>query len=356
MATIDVFSYEAEPSPSCSDEGGECEPPLVQHMNKLAGGDLNDSFAQVAWIVLRQRDAGLLELWLALGLHDPERRGRTSLATPQWCFLQAVWAHNEPAAEQLLERCGRAVDVNHRYHWDVVPWKETVAQMCWRECHGDESRDRPWLRALAWLATQGADFGQVKLNFHRWHKPIRMQESQLRTFDKLIWHLSDENGWVSGSPSAAAYLSQVVRRLVHWGAQVPEDLDPDFHGDEYWGVNGRRPSTAVTFCHGKLDLHLVHAAVCAGKALGREQISTFLCCMSRACPEIRSSMKFLVLSFLYPNLGQGRLSYSALHRSEGGHERGRDEALCSDSAPPPRGYVCGRCRQAGHWRKNCPRA
>merc|ERR1712070_1079031 len=118
--------------------------------------------------------------------------------------------------------------------------------------------------ALAWLAGQGADFSQVKLNFHRWQKPHCMQESQIRSFSRLIWHLSDENGWKTNSKHETEYLCTVVRQLSSWGAHVPQDLDPDFTGEIAWGVNGRRPADARSYCHGSLDVDLVHRAVRAG--------------------------------------------------------------------------------------------
>merc|ERR1719210_1693077 len=101
------------------------------------------------------------------------------------------------------------------------------------------------MKALSWLAGRGADFSQVKLNFHRWRKPFSMQESQVRTFDRLTWHLSDENGWGSSSALSARYLSTVVCKLARWGAHIPEDLDPNFVGEIEWGVNGRRPAGAT---------------------------------------------------------------------------------------------------------------
>jgi len=82
------------------------------------------------------------------------------------------------------------------------------------------------MMALEWLATEGADFSQVKLNFHRWRKPFDMQESKNHTFDRLIWHLSDENGWNTQIRAAAQYVGKVIRHLVHLGAHIPEDLCP----------------------------------------------------------------------------------------------------------------------------------
>jgi len=249
--------------------------------------------------------------------------------------------------------------VNFKYRWDAVPWDESVAQMCWRECHGHEMRDRPWMKALSWLAGRGADFSQVKLNFHRWRKPVSMQESQIRTFSRLIWHLSDENGWNSGSKVAVGYLAKVVRQLAYWGAQIPEDLDPDFQGDILWGVNGRRPPDATTYCHGQLDVALVHAAVRAGKSTSRKQVMAVLCSFKKACPELLGSLRCHILQFLYPNLGRGRLAYHQLQTSEGGVTSRTGQVagqVVDKTSLPPRGYVCGRCRQAGHWRQFCPRA
>lgn len=335
---------------------------VVQHMNRLAGtrGEAH-CLAQTVWLTLRQRDRALFDVCFSLGLHNSGSRGTSSQASscvsPQWCFLQAVWAHNLHAAERLLSLGGQTVDVNHKYRWDAVPWDETVAQMCWRECHGDEVRDRPWMKDLAWLARQGADFSQVKLNFHRWRKPFSMQESQIRTFNRLIWHLSDENGWSCESRARAAYLGSVVRQLAHWGVHVPQDLDPDYNGDVEWGVNGKRPADANSFCYGRLDVELVHAAVREGKATNREHITAALLALSKAHPELQGSLRCLILRFLYPSLGQGRLEYAALQKSEGGRVKGPDNerVVCTEDSAPPRGYVCGRCRQAGHWRQFCPR-
>jgi len=217
--------------------------------------------------------------------------------------------------------------------------------------------DRPWMKALAWLAGQGADFSLVKLNFHRWRKPFAVQESQIRTFDRLTWHLSDENGWRSDSKVAAEYLRKTVCRMVRWGVHVPEDLNPDHAGDIEWGVNGRRPAGATSHCYGKLDVELVHEAVLAGKATFREQVTASLCSFAHVCPRLHGSSKFLILSFLHPSIERGRLSYAALQRSEGGRVKGpeNERVECTEDSEPPRGYVCGRCRRAGHWRKFCPR-
>jgi len=205
---VHTFDYDptvVQPPAEEDSEDEEVEHKLVaQHMHRLAGtqGD-GDGLAQTVWLVLRQRDQALLDVCLSLGLHNPWRDGgsmfTSKCVSPQWCFLQSVWAHNLPAAARLLSLGSQLVDINHKYRWDVVPWDETVAQMCWRECHGNQIRDRPWMKLLVWLASQGADFSQVKLNFHRWRKPFSMQESQIRTFNRLIWHLSDENGWQSTS-------------------------------------------------------------------------------------------------------------------------------------------------------------
>merc|ERR1712217_816057 len=113
--------------------------------------------------------------------------------------------------------------------------------MCWRECRGDPLHDRSWMNILAWLARHGADFSQVKLNFHRWRKPIGAQESQIRSFTRLIWHLSDENGWTDESNDSREHLVRAIRQLVYWGAHIPEDLDPNFKGEIGWGVNRKRP-------------------------------------------------------------------------------------------------------------------
>merc|ERR1712117_128512 len=117
-----------------------------------------------------------------------------------------------------------------------------------------------------------------------------MQESQIRTFNRLIWHLSDENGWVSEPHVCAEYLAGVVRQLAHWGAHVPQDLDPDYAGDIEWGVNGRRPVNASSFCHGRLDVALVHAAVRDGKATNRGHITAALCAFSKAHPEVGGAL------------------------------------------------------------------
>jgi len=212
------------------------------------------------------------------------------------------------------------------------------------------------MKTLPWLSSHGADFSQVKLNFHRWRKPFTMQESQLRTFNRLVWHLSDENGWRSNTRGESEYLTGVVRRLVHWGAHVPEDLDPDFEGDAEWGVNLRAPPGAASMCYGSLDVALVHGAVREGKATNREHIMAVLCALSRAHPEVTSSLRRQVLRCLYPSLGQGRLAYAALQTSEGGRIKDRAQRdVPTEGSVPPRGYVCGRCRQAGHWREFCPR-
>jgi hypothetical protein len=363
-APVHQFSYDPadvveEDAEDEQEEVHEKDLPIVQHMNKLAGTKGSaDMLAQLVWLVLRQRDPALLDACLALGLHDCRHLNQDCSVSPQWCFLQAIWALNLGAAEQLLAVCGKAINVNHKYRWDVIPWDETVTQMCWRECHGNERRDRPWMKALAWLAGQGADFSQVKLNFHRWRKPWSMQESQIRTFDRLIWHLSDENGWRTESRSAAKYLARVVKQLVFWGVHIPEDLDPDFDGEIEWGVNGRRPAHATSFCYGNLDLDLVLAAVRAGRSTPREQLMTALCTISKVCPGLHGSVKCHILQFLYPQLGRGRLAYATLQKSEGGRVSGpeNERVVCSEDSTPPRGYVCGRCRQAGHWRKFCPRA
>merc|ERR1712039_118900 len=74
-------------------------------------------------------------------------------------------------------------------------------------------------------------------------------------------------------------------------------------------------------------------------------------------PELTGSLRCLILRFLYPNLGRGRLAYHELQTSEGGVTSRTGHvarAMCKDSEPP-RGYVCGSCRQAGHWRQFCPR-
>jgi len=358
---IHTFDYDPADVPHQAEEDAEDERadqrPVVQSMNRLAGtaGD-GDGLAQTVWLVLRQRDQALLDVCMSLGLHNLGHR-RSTCVTPQWCFLQAIWAHNLPAAERLMSLGSKVVDINHKYRWDVVPWDETVAQMCWRECHGDKVLDRPWMRALAWLARHGADLSSLKLNFHRWRKPFSMQESQIRTFNRLIWHLSDENGWRSDSQARADYLAGVVRQLAHWGAHVPEDLDPDYEGNIEWGVNGRRPANADSFCYGGLDVALVHAAVREGKATNREHIMAALCAFSAAHPEMGGALRRHILRFLYPSLGQGRLAYAALQTSEGGRVRGpeNERVACTEDSAPPRGYVCGRCRQAGHWRKFCPR-
>jgi len=346
---------DAEQEEEEDDEGEDAA--VVEHMNRLAGtGGSADSLAQLMWLILRGRDPALLDLCISLGLHDPVAHA-SSCVSPQWCFLQAVWAHNLRAAERLLAACGKRIDINHNYRWDVIPWDETVAQMCWRECHGDERRDRPWMRALAWLAARGADFSRVKLNFHRWWKPFFLQESQIRTYNRLVWHLSDENGWTAKTKSAAAYLARVVRRLANWGAHIPEDLDPDFEGEIAWGVNGRRPPNATSFCHGSLDCGLVQAAVRDGKLTNRAHIMAVLCCLWKEHPEVKAPLRCHILRFLYPHLGRGRLAYAALQVSEGGRIKGpeNERVECTYDSPPPRGYVCGRCRQAGHWRKFCPR-
>eukprot|EP00419_Tripos_fusus_P021804 CAMPEP_0172712734 /NCGR_PEP_ID=MMETSP1074-20121228/61268_1 /TAXON_ID=2916 /ORGANISM="Ceratium fusus, Strain PA161109" /LENGTH=693 /DNA_ID=CAMNT_0013536707 /DNA_START=65 /DNA_END=2144 /DNA_ORIENTATION=- len=316
--------------------------PIVANMNKLAGTNSPtvDKLSRLVWIVLRERSPALLDVCMSLGLHDPARLsglGTNTRVSPQWCFLQALWAKNLPAAQRLLDTCGKSINVNHKYRWDVIPWDETAAQMCWRQCHGNELHDRLWMRMLAWLACQGADFSQVKLNFHRWRKPSSMQESQIRTFDRLIWHLSDENGWRTDSQLAAKYLSEVVRKLTRWGVHIPEDLDPNFHGAIEWGVNGRRPANACSYCYGSLDVALVHFAVQVGRTTSQENLMAFLCSMKNTCPQLHSSTKCLILSFLYPNLGRGRLSYAALQRSEGGMVKGEDEPVnvTEDSVPPP---------------------
>jgi hypothetical protein len=219
------------------------------------------------------------------------------------------------------------------------------------------------MKVLAWLAGQGADFSQVKLNFHRWKKPWSMQESQIRTFNRLVWHLSDENGWRTESRSAAEYLGKVVKRLAYWGVHIPEDLDPDFDGEIEWGVNGRCSARTglgtwkETCCYGNLDLDLVFAAVRAGRSTPRKHLMTALCAISKACPGLHGSNKCCILQFLYPQLGRGRLAYAALQKSEGGRVNGPENQRVphSKTSEPPRGYVCGRCRQAGHWREFCPR-
>lgn len=142
-----------------------------------------------------------------------------------------------------------------------------------------------------------------------------------------------------------------MRKLAHWGAHVPQDLDPDYHGVVEWGVNGRRPTNADSSCYGSLDVALVHAAVRDGKATNREHITAALCAFSRVHPEVSGVLRRHILRFLYPSLGQGRLAYAALQTSEDG----RVNVTCTEDSVPPRGYVCGRCRQAGHWRKFCPR-
>jgi len=174
----------------------EIELPMVQYTNKRAGtqNSTDDALAQLVWLFLGQRGRALLEARFVIGLQDDRRLNQSCCVTPQWCFLQAIWAQNLEAAERLLELCGKTINVNHKYQWDVIPWDETVAHMCWRECHGNAWRDRPWMKALAWLASEGAVFSQVKLNFHRRRKPWSMQESQIRTFNRLVWHLSDEMG------------------------------------------------------------------------------------------------------------------------------------------------------------------
>merc|ERR1712039_545579 len=196
-------------------------------------------------------------------------------------------------------------------------------------------------------------------NFHRWRKPFGMQESKNHTFDRLIWHLSDENGWNTHTASTTKYVGKVIRCLAHWGAHIPEDLDPDFDGEIEWGVNGREASYAANHCYGNLDLALAHAAVSAGRSLPRRQLVTALCSLSRSCPGLHSSLKFRILQFLYPQLGRGRLVYATLQRSEGGRIRIRgvdyENVVCSETSVPPRGYVCGRCREAGHWRQFCPK-
>lgn len=213
------------------------------------------------------------------------------------------------------------------------------------------------MNMLGFLACQGADFSQVKLNFHRWRKPVSMQESQIRTFDRLIWHLSDENNWRTDSDFAAQYLTRVVCKMARWGVHLPEDLDPNFTGEVEWGVNGKRPADANSYCYGRLDVELVHAAVREGRSTGQQRLTTALCCLSRAIPGMHGHTKCLILSFLYPGLGRGRLSYAALQRSEGGRVVSvTDEPVnVTEDSVPPRGYVCGRCRQAGHYRQFCPR-
>jgi len=350
------FTYEpseVEPAEDTEPAGEDTVLPIVQNMNKFSGSKTPDSLALTVWLVLRERDSSLLDMCLSLNLHNPDSEYGQTIVCPQWCFLQAIWAHNLAAAEMLMAKCGRKIDINYKYRWDVIPWDESVAQMCWRECHGSEVRDRAWMQSLAWLSARGADFSQVKLNFHRWRKSHAMQESQIRTFDRLVWHLSDENNWKTTSESATRYLEQVVRRLVRWGCHVPEDLDPDFQGNIEWGVNGRRPANATTYCHGALDVGLVQVVVRQGKSRSLEQVVAALLALKRACPQMHSSTKCLLLSFIYPGLGRGRLSYAALQSSEGGRV-GRNME-CSQAAAPPRGYVCGRCRQAGHWRQFCPR-
>merc|ERR1711920_17978 len=203
-----VCTFEYDPLPADEvpevDEMEHCEDltePIVPNMNKLAGTNsaVVDKVSLVVWLVLRQREPALLDVCMSLGLHDQTHVRQTTCVSPQWCFLQAIWAKNLPAAQKLLGACGKEINVNHKYRWDVIPWDETVAQMCWRECHGNESHDRPWMKMLAWLARHGADFSQVKLNFHRWRKPVYLQESQIRPFHRLVWHLSDENGWTDDS-------------------------------------------------------------------------------------------------------------------------------------------------------------
>jgi len=214
------------------------------------------------------------------------------------------------------------------------------------------------LKALTWLAGQGADFSQVKLNFHRWQKPHFMQESQIRSFSRLVWHLSDENGWKTNSRCGVEYLARVVRQLSCWGAHVPEDLDPDFTGGIIWGVNGRRPADAGSYCHGSLDVDLVHTAVRIGKSTSRKHIVAVLCALLRVHPELPGSLRCKILQCLYPNLGRGRLAYHKLQTSEGGvtSQTGQvTRGMTGSTSAPPRGYVCGRCRQAGHWRQFCPR-
>lgn len=334
---------------------GDGSLPIVQNMNNFSGSRTPDGLALTVWLVLRERDSALLDMCLSLALHDPDSEFGQTIVCPQWCFLQAIWAHNLAAAEKLMATCGKSININYKYRWDVIPWDETVAQMCWRECHGCALRDRSWMHALVWLSERGADFSQVKLNFHRWRKSYAMQESQIRTFDRLVWHLSDENGWKTTSQSATSFLHQVVRRLARWGCHVPEDLDPDFQGNIEWGVNGKRPINATTYCHGALDVGLVHSAVREGKSRNVEQVLTALLTFKWVCPAMHSSTKCLILSFIYPGLGQGRLSYAALHESEGGRVGMHKNMECSKTSAPPRGYVCGRCRQAGHWRQFCPR-
>merc|ERR1712032_1282266 len=112
--------------------------PIVPNMNKLAGTNsaVVDKVSLVVWLVLRQREPALLDVCMSLGLHDQTHVRQTTCVSPQWCFLQAIWAKNLPAAQKLLDACGKEINVNHKYRWDVIPWDETVAQMCWRECHG----------------------------------------------------------------------------------------------------------------------------------------------------------------------------------------------------------------------------
>lgn len=330
---------------------------LVHNVNRLAGFSDGDTLAHLVWLILRVRDLSLLDICIALGLHQGTLSHPT-IVSPQWCFLQAIWAKNLPGVEQLIAVCGNAINVNHKYRWDAIPWDETVAQMCWRECHGDEKRDKPWMDALRWLASVGADFSQVKLNFHRWRKPHSMQESQVRTFNRLIWHLSDENGWTSQSSTAASYLARSTRELAFLGAHIPEDLDPSYVGPIEWGVNGKRPAEATSYCYGNLDVELVREAIHAGRLSPREKLISALCALKKACPMLHGSTKCYITSFLFPGLGHGPLSYAALQKSEGGRVKGGGEqqAGCSERSEPPRGYVCGRCRRAGHWRKFCPRA
>jgi hypothetical protein len=362
---VHTFMYDSSESeqqdPHCVEDPEEAdvdaELPTVQHMNRFSGSKLPDSFASTLWLAFRERNLGLTETAISLNLQSPSDEHGQTVVCPQWCFLQAIWAYNLEAAGLLMTRCGKAIDINHKYRWDVIPWDENVAQMCWRDCHGDELRDRPRLNALAWLAAHGADFSQVKLNFHRWRKPFGLQESQIRTFDRLVWHLSDENGFKTNSQSASRYLENTVRQLVRWGCNVPEDLSPDFKGEIEWGVNGKRPSDAISYCYGNLDVEKVHAAVRVGKATTSEQLMAALCVLKRVCSPMHSSTKCRILSFLHPGLGRGLLSYSALQQSEGGRVKNPDNERveCSETSAPPRGYVCGRCRQAGHWRKFCPR-
>jgi len=97
-------------------------------MNKLAGTRGSaDTFAQVIWLVLRRCDTALLNVCLALGLEDCRHLDPSTCVTPQWCFLQAIWASNLQVAKMLRSVCGKEIDVNHRYRWDVIPsWHRCV--------------------------------------------------------------------------------------------------------------------------------------------------------------------------------------------------------------------------------------